>query len=136
MQGLSGSDKEEREKLMAENSESSKYGDQMTHRKLVRDRIPEIIEANDQKHETRILEKDEHLELLKKKLLEESQEVVEATNRDETIKELADVSEVVRSIAESEGIGMDEINEVMEDRAEKRGRFKDGIFLERTWTEK
>lgn len=131
---MPGGNQKERE-IMEENSESSKYSDRMTHRKLVRDRIPEIISANGQQHETRIMENDEHLGLLKKKLLEESQEVIEATDRNEIIKELADLSEVVRSIAEAEGITMEEVITTMEERAEKRGRFKKGIFLERTWKE-
>lgn len=109
------------------------YPDEAVYNKLVRDKIPEIIEADGLTVETRTLEQGEYLDLLKQKLLEESREVIEASDKDEIAKELADVMEAVRSIAEAEGISMDEITETMEERAEKRGRFLNKTFLKRTW---
>lgn len=119
---------------MGETSESKEYPDEEVYNKLVRDRIPEIIEADGLVAETRILEQDEYLELLKKKLLEEGQELaeVDSSDRTETVKEMSDVLEVLRSLAEEQGIEMSEVEKVMEERAEKRGRFKSRIFLEST----
>ncbi|RJO62076.1 phosphoribosyl-ATP pyrophosphohydrolase [candidate division WS5 bacterium] len=120
---------------MGETSESKEYPDEAVYKKLVRDRIPEIIEADGLVAETRTLEREEYLELLKKKLIEEAQEVAEASDRNETGKELSDVLEVVRSIAETEEISMEEVMRIMEERAEKRGRFQNKTYLERTWRE-
>lgn len=45
-----------------------------TYNKLVRDRIPEIIEANGKKFSTRILSNDEYITELKNKSFEELHE--------------------------------------------------------------
>ncbi|MEK7447351.1 MAG: nucleoside triphosphate pyrophosphohydrolase [Patescibacteria group bacterium] len=113
---------------------SKKYPDEEVYNKLVRDRIPEIIERDGKVSETRILSKEELIPLLGEKLDEEVRELLEVlgTDREETIKEMSDVLEVLRSLAEEQSMEMSEIEEVMEERAEKRGRFKQGIFLEKT----
>lgn len=52
------------------------------HDKLVRDRIPKIIENDHKTCATRILNDDEYLACLKSKLLEECHEVIEAEGED------------------------------------------------------
>lgn len=51
----------------------------MSYQKLVRDKIPEIIKNNNETPITRILSDEEYKKELEKKLLEEYQEVIEAT---------------------------------------------------------
>jgi predicted house-cleaning noncanonical NTP pyrophosphatase (MazG superfamily) len=95
------------------------------YNKLVRDKIPAIIEAEGKTCTTRVLNDEEYLSELIKKLGEEYAEFKEARN----IEELADIAEVVRALAEQ--LESYEILEsVREEKAEKRGRFNDRIFLE------
>jgi predicted house-cleaning noncanonical NTP pyrophosphatase (MazG superfamily) len=100
------------------------------YNKLVRDNIPEIIKADGHKFKTRKLKITEYKKTLLEKLLEESKEVVESQNRDELIKELADVQEVLSSIYEANKIHCSEVTKVARKRREKRGGFKKKIFLE------
>ena len=64
------------------------------YKKLVRDKIPEIIKGNNQNPITRILSDEEYKYELEKKLNEEYQEVLEATGENR-IEELADMLEVM-----------------------------------------
>lgn len=98
------------------------------HNKLIRDRIPLIIEANKGKYEVRIMGKDEFKRELRKKLFEEAKEVIGA-EKDELLKELADVLELIKSIAESESIRFDLIEKKQRERRRDRGGFKKRLFL-------
>ena len=64
------------------------------YNKLIRDRIPEIIENDHKTCATRILNDEEYLKCLKSKLLEECNEVIDAEGED-IKKEIADVLEVL-----------------------------------------
>ena len=64
------------------------------YNKLVRDKIPEIIEANGEKCTIEILNDDDYLIYLNKKLLEEVNEYLESGD----VEELADLEEVLRAI--------------------------------------
>ncbi|MDO4375823.1 MAG: nucleoside triphosphate pyrophosphohydrolase [bacterium] len=100
--------------------------------KLVRDRIPEIIEGNGEIAVTRILDEAEYKLELEKKLLEECNEVLSAVRHDEIIEELADVLEVLGAIGALEGVDLEKIISVMNSKREKRGGFSQKIFLEKT----
>ena len=96
--------------------------------KLVRDKIPQIIEANGEQAKTRILDDAEYREELNKKLLEEVAEY----SADNNVEELADIVEVVYGILNSMGISIDEFETVRKAKVEKRGAFMERIFLEET----
>ena len=100
--------------------------------KLVRDNIPNIIESNGEEAITRVLETDEYRNELYKKLLEESNEVIDAKSSDETIEELADVLEVLKSIAELNNKKIEDVIEIANQKRLKRGGFEKRIFLEKT----
>jgi predicted house-cleaning noncanonical NTP pyrophosphatase (MazG superfamily) len=100
----------------------------MKHNKLVRDKIPAIIEANGEKAVTRILDDADYLSELEKKLQEECAEVL-AERGDHRIEELADVLEVVKALAEAQGSDMAAIEQARKTKAEKRGGFAQKIFL-------
>ena len=100
--------------------------------KLVRDNIPNIIENNGEKAITRILSDKEYRVELYKKLLEESQEVINSQDTEDTLEELADVLEVLKSIAELENRNLDDIIEIANQKRLKRGGFSKKIFLEKT----
>ena len=92
--------------------------------KLVRDKIPAIILADGKKPITRILNTEEYLEELDKKLNEEIAEYQE----DKSIEEMADVLEVLFAICEARGHSVEELMEVRGAKREKRGGFEERIF--------
>ena len=101
------------------------------YNKLVRDEIPLIIRNNGENPITRILDDVEYKFELEKKLLEEYNEVLGATNSEERVEELADMLEVIRSLASLENKDLDDIIKVADLKKEKRGGFSSKIFLER-----
>ena len=96
------------------------------HNKLVRDKILEIIKQAGKTPVAHILSDGEYLSELDKKLNEECAEY----QADKNIEELADMLEVMYAIAEARGWSVSELEAVRRDKAEKRGGFKDKIYLE------
>ena len=96
----------------------------MTHyEKLVRDRIPEILDAKGVPYEKRVADDAEYRTELIKKLVEEANEFAEAG----AVEELADVLEVVaalRALPEYH-----DVESVREQKAIERGGFSDRIIL-------
>lgn len=101
------------------------------YNKLVRDRIPEIIEGNGEKPVVRILDDVEYKGELEKKLNEEYQEVLGTTTSEERIEELADMLEIIDALAALEGKTLEDVVEVKKQKSLKRGGFEKRIFLER-----
>ena len=114
-------------------SEQSMSKKKYYHKKLVRDKIPEIIESFGDSYKTRILDIREYRRQLRKKLIEEAKESVSA-KKSELAKELSDVSQVIKSIADFEGIPLKDIEAKRKDRERKRGAFKKRIYL--IWSNK
>ena len=100
------------------------------YNKLVRDKIPEIIVGNEGEPFTRILDEDEYKVELETKLMEEYNEVLLATG-EERVEELADMLEVISSLAKLEGKSLEEVLEVKNKKCDKRGGFEKRIFLEK-----
>ncbi len=98
----------------------------MRYKKLVRDKIPEIIRASGKEPVTRVLDDKEYLEELVKKLKEEVNEFTD----DHSVEELADIKEVMIAIREALGIHAGELEDVRRTKADKNGRFKKQIYLE------
>jgi predicted house-cleaning noncanonical NTP pyrophosphatase (MazG superfamily) len=96
------------------------------YNKLVRDKIPAIIAADGKKLKTRILNDEEHLQALIKKLSEELIEFEEALS----VEELADLQEIIHALANAIGSDKKELEKVRAKKAEKRGGFSEKIFLE------
>ena len=97
----------------------------ITYNKLVRDRIPEIIEASGKAYKTEILSDDEYLKMIDAKLDEELAEY----HKDQSIEELADLIEVIHAAAKARGYTLDELERVRAEKAAKRGRFEKKILL-------
>lgn len=97
------------------------------YNKLVRDKIPQVIEEDGRRCETSIVSKEELLPLLEEKLKEEVNEFMQ----DKNLEELADIMEVVFGLAENLGYGEEELLKKREEKKEERGGFKDGVFLEK-----
>ena len=96
------------------------------YNKLVRDNIPEIMIQNGAKPVTRILNQEEYLIELNKKLLEEVNEYLESGSAEE----IADIEEVILAILDVKEISKTEIETIRKNKAKKRGKFKKRIFLE------
>ena len=101
--------------------------------KLVRDNIPNIIKSHGEESVVRVLEEDEYKVELYKKLLEEVNEVINAEDKIAILEELADVLEVLRSIAEFNNKNLDDVIEIADNKRIKRGGFEKRLFLEKTY---
>lgn len=100
-----------------------------TYNKLVRDNIPNIIEKNNQSCVTENLNQKEFLLELKRKLIEESKELLNALNTDEITEELADIYEVLEAIMMEEKIDLFDIQKVRVKKNIANGAFEKRIFL-------
>jgi predicted house-cleaning noncanonical NTP pyrophosphatase (MazG superfamily) len=103
------------------------------HNKLVRDRIPDIIEAEGSTAVTRVLDDQEYRHALMAKLIEETNEARDASPHD-LPAELADVLEVLRALAELSGLGWDELVRLADEKRAERGGFTARIFLHHVTT--
>lgn len=97
-------------------------------RKLVRDRVPEIIEKDGQKAVLRVLDGQEFLITLENKLLEEVQEFRD--NDADKKMELADIREVLDALMKEYGFLEEEIAALQAKRRIERGGFAKRLFLE------
>ena len=100
------------------------------YNKLVRDKIPNIIEEKGETPVIKTLDAIEYKKELEKKLYEEYKEVIEATG-DDRLEELADMLEVIRAVAKLENKDLNDIIEIALIKNEKRGAFETKIFLEK-----
>ncbi|MCF7835162.1 nucleoside triphosphate pyrophosphohydrolase [Candidatus Gracilibacteria bacterium] len=100
----------------------------MEYNKLVRDKIPEIIIENGSTPITHIATGEEIFEMLKLKLTEEMKEYLESNDPEE----LADILEVIYSLAQYQNITIQEIEKIRLEKKEKRGGFSQNIILEKT----
>lgn len=97
--------------------------------KLVRDGIVPAIEAAGNRPEYRVLEDEEYVMELKKKLVEEMAEVPGASG-DDLVEELADVMEIVDALLVTLGVSEEELRAVMDKKREKVGGFEDRLYVE------
>ena len=95
------------------------------YNKLVRDRIPEIIQASGGSCTTEILSDKDYLRMLDAKLDEELAEY----HRDQNVEELADLMEVIRAAASARGCGPEELERIRAKKAAERGGFERRILL-------
>jgi predicted house-cleaning noncanonical NTP pyrophosphatase (MazG superfamily) len=97
----------------------------MIYNKLIRDKIPEIIENNGGKAVIRQLSQEEFVRFLEMKLDEEAGEY----HRDKTVEELADILEVLYALAAVHGCTKEELLAAYEKKHEQRGGFEKRLLL-------
>ena len=97
----------------------------MRYEKLVRDKIPSIIEAGGKTPITRILSQEEYRHYLEAKLDEEVAEF----HKDKNAEELADILEVVYALADAIGCDRKTLLDAYEKKHPSRGGFADRVFL-------
>ncbi len=95
------------------------------YNKLVRDNIPEICLKNGETPVVAVLNENEFEKMLNEKLREETAEFLESGDTEE----LADILEVVDTIASNKGISFEELIEIKENKAKKNGKFMKKILL-------
>ena len=96
-----------------------------TYHKLVRDRIPEIIEASGKTCIWETLSDEAYLQLLDEKLNEELAEYQES----KSLEELADLLEVMGAVVTARGWTWDELTALRKEKCRQRGRFAKKILL-------
>lgn len=97
----------------------------MVYNKLVRDRIPEIIEADGRSCVTEVLPQDAYLRELDAKLNEELAEYQQS----KSLEELADLLEVMGAVVKARGYTWDDLTRVRKEKRAARGAFDQRIFL-------
>lgn len=96
------------------------------YNKLVRDKIPEIIEEDGKTCATHILSDEKYIEALEAKLNEEVSEY----QVDKNLEEMADILEVLQAICIARGYTLEELEIMREEKANERGGFVEKLFLE------
>ena len=96
-----------------------------SYRKLVRDRIPEIIESSGKSCIWETLSHEDYIHLLDEKLNEELAEYQES----KSLEELADLLEVMQAVVKARGRTPEELERMRTDKAAKRGGFEKKILL-------
>lgn len=102
--------------------------------KLVRDEIPQLIIQHGEVPILAHIPKQEARTTLVVKLFEEAHELLNATSPDEVGSELADLLEIVRSLASATGISWEDVEAKTNAKRSQRGGFDKGIvLLETAW---
>lgn len=100
--------------------------DRMKYDKLVRDKIPEIIESKGGRAIFHVANDAEYWQKLKEKLGEEVGEFCES----ESEEEIADIFEVIEAICEYKKFDVEEIKKTQKHKKSARGAFNKRIILE------
>lgn len=101
----------------------------VAYNKLVRDKIPEIIQSDGRRAVTRVLDERSYRAALLAKLLEEANEAQEAP-ADDLPSELADVLEVIHALLTGLDMTWDQLADLADSKRTQRGGFQDRLFLE------
>ena len=98
-----------------------------SYHKLIRDRIPEIIEASGKTCVCETLSHEDYLCLLDIKLDEELTEYQES----KSLEELVDLLEVMRAVVKARGWTLEDLERVRAEKAAERGGFEKKILLKK-----
>ena len=99
-------------------------------KKLVRDNIPDIIIKDGREPKVKTLKGNKLLLALNEKLIEEHSEYISESDRIKSVEELADMSEVIVSLAKLKGYSREDFLKVAEFKVLKNGAFDKGYFYE------
>ncbi len=90
---------------------------------LIRDKIPEIMRPQGVHFFERTLNDDEFCKKLQDKLEIEAREVKSVKSQEELLEELADVLEVMYTLAQASGLKIEEIEKTRLKKRQERGGF-------------
>ena len=97
--------------------------------KLIRDKIIKDMVRNGQSPVYRILDNDEYIEELKKKILEEAAEIP-LEDGDEITEKLADIEEIIDVLLKALKVKKSQILALRKKKNLERGSFKKKIFVD------
>jgi predicted house-cleaning noncanonical NTP pyrophosphatase (MazG superfamily) len=97
-----------------------------TYNKLVRDKIPEILDEKRKTFSYHIANKEEYTQKLREKLIEEVNEFLE----EPSVGELADIQEVIFALLENMGETQSKLASIQGIKSASRGGFGMGYILE------
>jgi predicted house-cleaning noncanonical NTP pyrophosphatase (MazG superfamily) len=100
--------------------------------KLVRDGVPDAILSRGESVALMRLRGEALVAALRRKLVEEALEVLDAKTTDQIAEEIADVREVLSAIMMELDIAESNVEAARREKLKKRGGFKEGIMLART----
>ena len=101
------------------------------YNKLVRDRIPEIIEAGGKRCVCKTLSQEQYLAMLDAKLNEELAEYQQS----KSLEELADLLEVMGAVVRARGYTWTQLTEARKKKLAERGGFEKRIMLKEVYEE-
>lgn len=102
------------------------------YNKLIRDKIPEIIEKDGKQCVVEIMDEQQYLKKLVEKLQEETKEFIfefDNQNHEQAIKELADLEEVILSIVNTIGLDNQGFEKIRLAKKNKNGGFEKRLLL-------
>ncbi len=97
--------------------------------KLVRDKVVENQIATGAKPQFHKLSNKRHKQELVKKIIEEAQEITEAS-QDKVASEIADVQQAIDDLKEKYGLTDEDIAKAQKAKNKKSGAFKEGIYVD------
>lgn len=100
--------------------------------KLIRDKIPEIIEKSGKKCIVEVMDDETYIDKLSAKLKEELAEVeteLKNNNDEAASKELADLQEVILAIVDAIGVDRESFERIRKSKVARNGAFEKKLLL-------
>jgi len=101
-------------------------------KKLVRDKIPEIILKSGRTPKITVLNDTEFNEALLEKVIEEANELVKAQTPEEVLNELCDLQELIIVVAKNNGFTFNDVENCRIKKLNERGGFEKRYLSEFT----
>lgn len=99
-------------------------------KKLVRDKIVESIVSVGNKPKWKTLSDSQFIKELKKKIVEEALEVPHTDDKNEVVKEIADIQEIIDNLLEVLKVSKKEFAKIQKKKNEERGSFKKRQYID------
>lgn len=97
--------------------------------KLVRDKIVESIITSGNNPKWRTLSNEDYIQELKKKIIEESSELIGA-DKEEAVREIADIQEIIDNLIEALGVSKKQLVHVQKEKNKEKGSFKKRQYID------
>lgn len=98
--------------------------------KLVRDEIPRIFKECSIECSPITLDNESYVIELKRKVVEEAKEVLDAKTTEELIEEIGDLQEVIQSLINALNLDNEKIKQVREEKKRAKGGFSDRLYID------
>ncbi len=102
--------------------------------KLVRDKIVGSIISNGGNPRWKTLSKKDYIEELKKKMIEESSELISVT-KEELVEEIADLQEIIDNLIKTLDVSKQDLAKIQKEKNKKKGSFKKRHYVDKVEVE-